>query len=97
MPQTLSPIDQFLADWNQTIAPLTLSQKCHLLGLLAIWINWNQDNPDDPYSLSDADSDYPFINPGMQPAIALLEGKPAKAIGEWILELAAAIEDELPA
>ena len=94
MTQTLSPIDQFLHDYNTHAAPLSIPQKCHLLGVLAIQMEWNQEFADN-YTLTKADTDHPFEEPATQRAIALLDGQPPQELASWMLELARAIEEEL--
>jgi hypothetical protein len=100
MTPTLSPIDldQFSQDYHTYCFEMSIPEKLHLLGCLAIQMEWDQESPCDGYTLQKADQDHPFaeVSAALVTAVQFLEGKQPKELATWMLELAAAIEDELP-
>ena len=86
---------QFQRQWNTHVENLTISQKCHLLGVMAIQMECDQSNPAEGYTLIDADKEHPFAEPATKGAIGLLNISSPEELMEWAAEIVAAIQTEL--
>jgi hypothetical protein len=62
MPQVDLYETQFRRQWNTHIEDLTISQKCHLIGVMAIQMEWDQNHPADGYTLATLTRNIPLMN-----------------------------------